>query len=263
MAGNCQASGMSSEKTQAIVIRVIEFSETSCVVTMFSRDFGKITALAKGARRPKSPFESAIDLLAIIRIVFLHKSTDTLDLLTEAKLERRFRAAEHNLFRLYAGYYVAELLREMTDTGDPHPELFDAALATLGQIEHSERLGAIVLQFEITALRLLGHLPSLEHCVGCGTSMDSGGTMAFGMLAGGVLCSGCRRGQRQVVRVTGATIELLRQYAAASDVATAPAITDTKLRGETRGILNQYMNNLLGRRPRMQPYLGFLVDSLY
>ncbi len=81
---------MSSEKTLAIVVRVVEFSESSCVVTLFTRDFGKVGALAKGARRPKSSFESALDLLAVCRIVFLHKSSDTLDLLTEAKLERRF-----------------------------------------------------------------------------------------------------------------------------------------------------------------------------
>jgi len=53
---------MAIEKTDAIVIRVVEFSESSCVVTLFTRDFGKIAAMAKGARRPKSAFESAIDL---------------------------------------------------------------------------------------------------------------------------------------------------------------------------------------------------------
>src|ERR1051325_2178758 len=99
---------MASEKTQAIVLKVVEFSETSCVLTLFTEDFGKIGALAKGARRPKSPFEGALDLLALVRIVFLHKSSDALDRLTEAKLERRFRSAQRDLSRLYAGYYVAE-----------------------------------------------------------------------------------------------------------------------------------------------------------
>ena len=91
---------MASEKSLAIVLRVRDFSETSCVVTLFTRSLGKITALAKGARRPKSPFESALDLMAVCRIVFLHKSSDVLDLLTEAKLERRFRAASRDLPRV-------------------------------------------------------------------------------------------------------------------------------------------------------------------
>ncbi len=83
---------MAAEKTLAIVLRVIEFSETSCVVTLYTREFGKITGLAKGARRKKSPFESALDVLALVRLVFLRKTPPALDLLTEAKLERRFRA---------------------------------------------------------------------------------------------------------------------------------------------------------------------------
>src|SRR5690349_23376116 len=115
---------MASEKTRAIVLKLVEFSETSCVVTLFTEDFGKVRALAKGARRPKGPFESALDLLALCRIVFLRKSSDTLDLLTEAKLERRFRPPVGCLGSLYAGYYVAELLGAMTDDYDPHPELF-------------------------------------------------------------------------------------------------------------------------------------------
>src|SRR3954465_10541511 len=114
---------MSSEKTQAIVLKLVEFSETSCVLTMFTEDFGKVGALAKGARRPKGPFEGALDLLAMVRIVFLRKSSDALDLLTEAKLERRFRCGQRDLARLYAGYYVAELLTELTERGDPHAAL--------------------------------------------------------------------------------------------------------------------------------------------
>src|SRR5271154_301987 len=118
---------MSSEKADALVLRSVDFSETSSVVTLFTREFGKIGALAKGARRPKGPFESALDLLALCRIVFLRKSSEALDLLTEAKLERRFRPAPRSLSSLYAGYYLAELLAKLPESYDPHPELFDQA----------------------------------------------------------------------------------------------------------------------------------------
>ncbi len=197
---------MASEKTVAIVLRVVEFSETSCIVTLFTRDFGKVGALAKGARRPKSPFESALDLLAICRIVFLHKSSDALDLLTEAKLERRFRNTQRDLSRLYAGYYVAELLRELTDAGDPHPDLFEAADAALWELEGPTEYARVVLRFELTALRLLGHLPALEGCAACGQTLELAGRHPFAMAAGGLLCPACRPGHRQVVSVTATTL---------------------------------------------------------
>lgn len=181
---------MSAEKTLAIVLRTIEFSETSLVVTLFTEDFGKVSALAKGARRPKGPFDAALDLLAICRVVFLRKSSGALDLLTEAKLQRRFRAAGRNLSALYAGYYIAEMLRELTDEHDPHRELFHLAHDTLIALDaltpsQNQEVPRHVLRFEMAALRLLGHLPALDRCAGCGAKVSVARRVAFGLLSGG------------------------------------------------------------------------------
>ena len=180
---------MAAEKTLALVLRAVEFSETSSVVTLFTRDFGKIRGLAKGARRPKGPFESALDLLSLCRLVFLRKSSEALDLLTEAKLERRFRPASRDLSSLYAGYYVAELLSELTDDADPHPDLFDAADDTLWRLMQGlEPVDVVLLRWELNALRMLGHQPALASCAECGKEVAATGRVAFGQLAGGVLC---------------------------------------------------------------------------
>ncbi|MFM9115558.1 MAG: DNA repair protein RecO [Planctomycetota bacterium] len=251
---------MSAEKSMAIVLRVVEFSETSVITTLFTREFGKIGALAKGARRPKSPFESALDLLAVCRVVFLRKSTDALDLLTEAKLERRFRAASRSLNRLYAGFYVAELLRELTDQGDPDPSLFDLANQTLQAIDGAEELFPTVLRFELGLLRLLGHMPTLFECAGCGLELPTTTRVAFGHLAGGVLCPNCRSGQRQVVSLTTPSLDVLRQLAD-DDQCQSAIVIERRLRGELRGVLNQYVTHLLGYRPRLTPYLQALASD--
>lgn len=250
---------MAAEKTLAIVLRVIDFSETSCVVTLFTRDFGKITALAKGARRPKSPFESALDLMASCRIVFLHKSSDALDLLTEAKLVRRFRSAQRDLSCLYAGYYVVELLGELTDAADPHPELFDLADRTLIQLDSSTTIAPTVLHFELNALRVLGHLPMLSECVGCGKQITNSNRVAFGQLAGGVLCQQCRAGKKQVVSVSIGTIRALSLFSQPGEADTSKREIQPRLLGEMRGLLNQYINNLLGHRPRTQKLMTTVI----
>lgn len=251
---------MSSEKTLAIVLRVVEFSETSVVVTLFTQQFGKISALAKGARRPKGPFESALDVLAMIRIVFLHKSSESLDLLTEAKLERRFRSASQDLGRLYAGYYVAELLQEMTDRGDPHPALFQAADEALVSIDAGELLPAVILRFELRALQDLGHMPLLDACVVCGEAFESHqGRIAFGLLAGGILCERCRQGQRQVVSVSQPAIQVLRALSSASADSWKTIDFPTSVRGELRGVMGSYLANLLGHKPKMHELLGTLA----
>lgn len=300
---------MASEKALAIVLRVVDFSESSCVVTLFTREFGKIGALAKGARRPKSAFDAALDVLAVCRIVFLKKSADVLDLLTEAKLARRFRSAQKDLTRLYAGYYVAELLNELTDNGDPYPDLFDWAneslLAldgrpketlglpegTLGLWEEfhghpgrtvrdgeetvrppgetDDSVARIVLRFELAALRILGHLPTFDVCAGCGDVMPSDAgvadagrvptRIAFGLLAGGVLCANCRVGQRKLVSVTSGAIKIMQTFADADSNAWRNVSIDARVRGEVRGLMNHYFANMMGRRPKMQQYLSILA----
>ncbi|MBN2477482.1 MAG: DNA repair protein RecO [Pirellulales bacterium] len=249
---------MVAEKSDALVLRAVEFSETSLVVTLFTRDFGKIGALAKGARRLKSPFESALDVLALCRIVFLHKSSGALDLLTEAKLLRRFRPAGRELFGLYAAYYVAELLGELTDEGDPHPELFDLADETLLGLAAGEPVARRVVRFELGALRLLGHMPSLQQCAECSAPVATAGRVAFGQLDGGVLCGRCRGGKTQVVSVTAGALRTMTQMADPRSRTWQRIEIDARTLGEIRGVLNGYITNLLGRKPRLHQYLGLL-----
>lgn len=251
---------MPAEKATAIVLRTVDFSETSLVVALFTRESGKVRALAKGGRRLKGPFESALDLLAVCRIVFLRKSSEALDLLTEAKLLRRFRLPARDLAPLYAGYYVAELLAELTDDYDPHPELFDLADATLLALGAGEPVGRLVLRFELGALRILGHLPSLDTCVQCGGAVAAAGRVAFGQLDGGVLCEKCRVGRRQVASISAGVLRTIAQMADPRSPSWTRIEIDKASRGQIRGLLNHYIANLMGRRPRMYEYLGLLAE---
>ena len=135
---------MSLEKAQALVLRTTDWSETSRIATLWTREMGKVRVLAKGGRRLKSAFESALDLLTVCDIVLLRKSSGSLDLLTEAQVVRRFPRLRTDLAALHAAYYVAELLSEWTEDYDPHPNLYDEAVATLGEL--GELLGCSRLQ---------------------------------------------------------------------------------------------------------------------
>src|SRR5215813_8651627 len=122
---------VAAEKALALVVRTTDWSETSRIATLWTREFGKVRALAKGGRRLKSNFETALDLLSVCSIVFLRKSSGSLDLLTEAQVVKRFPRLRQDLPALYAAYYLAELLADWTQDYDPHPLLFDEALDTL------------------------------------------------------------------------------------------------------------------------------------
>jgi DNA repair protein RecO (recombination protein O) len=249
---------MAAEKSAALVIRLIDFSETSRIVTLFSEEHGKLTAIAKGAKRPKSPFEVALDLLAACQVVFLPRGEDAMAILTEAKLERRFRGAEVGLPALYAGYYVAELLSALTDDFDPHPELYAAAEATLRAVEQGQRIAEQIVRFEIGLLRLLGHAPRLDVCADSGEVIPRTGRMTFGLEAGGIIRPDRARPQ-PVVRVDHQAIQAL-------DLLSQPGAAwldqsfSAEVRGQMRLVLNRYLAHLLGKPLRMHRFLGLLAD---
>src|SRR5947209_18955739 len=157
---------MPAEKALALVLRTTDWSETSRIATLWTREFGKVRVLAKGGRRLKSNFESALDLLTVCSIVLLRKSSGSLDLLTEARVVERFPRLRTDLQALYAAYYLAELLADWTEDYDPHPELFDEALATLRDL--GSAAGAAtplrLMRFELVLLRELGYGPALDAC---------------------------------------------------------------------------------------------------
>ncbi len=145
---------MISEQTDALILRVYPWSETSCVVSLYTRNYGKTSVLAKGAWRARSPFEGALDLLSTCRVVFIPKPGDALGLLTEAKLQRRFRPASRELIRLYCGYYVSESLDRLTEKDQAQPELYELASSTLEALSMKEKEPrAIVLRWELQLLR--------------------------------------------------------------------------------------------------------------
>ena len=93
---------MSLQKSLALVLRSVNYSESSTVTTLYTQAHGKITGLAKGSRRLKSSFEAALDLLTLCRVVFIRKSSEQLDLLTEAKFVNRFHPEKPTSSQYYS-----------------------------------------------------------------------------------------------------------------------------------------------------------------
>jgi len=245
---------MSLEKATALVIRGTDFSETSRIVTLWTREFGKVRALAKGGRRLKSNFDVALDLLTVCGIVLIRKTSGSLDLLTEAQVQERFPQLRSDLAALHAAYYVAEMLGDWTQDSDPHPVLFEEAIATLRNLGQPGVLtGPCLAHFELVLLRELGYGPALDFCADCGEAL-SGQGLVFSAAGGGVLCAACQPRHREKRPLSDPTWRALERLQMAGDA--WRDVQDPHLRSEVRQILDHYVTYLLGRRPRLLPYLG-------
>ncbi|MGL6225655.1 MAG: DNA repair protein RecO [Thermoguttaceae bacterium] len=238
---------MSIEQTDGIVLKSVDFSETSLILSIYTQNFGKINAIAKGGRRLKSPFETSLDVLAHVRLGVLRKKNDSLDILTESKLIQRFCPHSHNLAGLYAGYILVDLIQELTENGEPNPPLFFLIKATLEDFAIGSFVQRSLIRFEWRMLDLLGMKPVLDRCVECERQLPdiprSVSTVAspphkhlgfsdsacsaseisnhlkhtlqhrvsFSPLNGGILCSRCRIGATHLLSVRQSTLTLLRQ----------------------------------------------------
>lgn len=246
---------MAALRTPAIVTRVVEVFETSLVATLFTRELGKVSALAKGGRRLKSPFTGGLDLLGVSDIVLLPKSSEALDLLTEATPIERFPSLRRDLAALYAGFHIAELLTDLTDLHDPHPRLFDAARITLRHLGDASLRPRRILRFELACLRELGLTPTLDDCAQCGVPVDTGDSAAFGLAVGGTLCPACAVGRPHVVTLSNRTIEALRALASPGaswrEIDLGGGVFDAASR-----TMVDVISHILGHRPRVQPFRG-------
>src|SRR5688500_12530514 len=181
-------------RDRCICLRKTEYSETSQIVTLLSREHGVVRAIAKGAhRRTKagaSKFDGGMDYLELGEAVFTLDVTRELATLTEWTLREGHLDLRRDLRAFYLALYAGELVDRLLEAHDPHPELFDRLEATIPELSTPRREQAF-LAFELDLLRETGYLADLSACIACGHPPDAAPISYFSARAGGAVCREC------------------------------------------------------------------------
>jgi DNA repair protein RecO (recombination protein O) len=196
-------------RDEAIVLRRFEFGETSLVLHLLARSHGRVSVLAKGAYRPRSPFLGVLDLLNRIETVVSFSPRREIQILVEADLRDSHPGLRADLRRLHAALYLSELVQEGAREGEPHRDLHDLFSEALARL--SEKTGDVeplVLAFELRYLRILGLRPALGACATCAAPLPSGPAIPFSYGSGGALCAGCSRDARGAIQVAPGTLRV-------------------------------------------------------
>jgi DNA repair protein RecO (recombination protein O) len=241
-------------KDLAICIRAIDYSETSQIVTFFAKDSGKISAIAKGSKRPKSAFGGPIEIFSYGKIVFADSSKEKLATLTEFDpAPAGFSALSANLFRLNCCLFAAELLNKLTHDYDPHPRLFDDFLKFLQNAseggENSEILTLLVF-FQLSLLKEIGLQPVLNHCVNCKTRYASRDTLHvyFSSSANGLICRDCEAAFPDKIRLSPNAANCLTNLKLLTGAR-------EKTIKEIEKLLTLHFTEILGQKPKMAKYI--------
>lgn len=192
------------QKTEAIVLKRQEFRETSLILTLFTKDFGKIKGLAKGVRVPYPKWGTNFGLFSHNAIVFYEKKG--LYLITEAELINSFRemlALNKNIVTSY----LIELIDLIMPLEDKNERIFDLTLKTLHLLGKEKDLERIIYIFELKLLQLSGFTPRIDACVRCKKSIVR--LAHFSNKWGGLLCQDCLNYDKKSLFINYGTISTL------------------------------------------------------
>src|SRR5579871_1222987 len=175
-----------------LVLHRLNLGETDKILTLYTREHGKLSAVAKGARRAGSRLSGATELFTDSR--FLLATGKTLDIVTQCEIRESFPALRADLERLARATYFCELLDRLTQERDSlqSAELHDLTLAALALLQRENRyLDGVVHAYELQLLAELGYAPVLDRCVRCGEPLGQR-PVGFSPALGGTLCAADR-----------------------------------------------------------------------
>jgi DNA repair protein RecO (recombination protein O) len=150
-------------RTEAVVLRSIDYGETSQIVTLFTEKRGKMAVMAKGARRTKSSFGSSLQPMSYTEVVFYYKPTRTLQILSESTHAIAFNDIRRSLEKITVGLRVVEIVRNLMEEEDAQPAVFDLLRQTLARLNTAEtRVANLWPFFQLRMARVLGVAPAIE-----------------------------------------------------------------------------------------------------
>jgi DNA repair protein RecO (recombination protein O) len=179
------------------VLKSMKYRDTSKIVTFYSKEYGKLKGIAKGARSAKNKFGSSLEPLTQSMLVLYKKEYRDLHLISQCDALCSFKNLSEDFERMTAALSVIELVHQVTHEEERNPALFTLIVETLNALNGSiKNYSTFVHAFQVRLASLFGYEPNFETCGECETSMLAGtGDMEFSFMIarGAVYCNRCRK----------------------------------------------------------------------
>jgi DNA repair protein RecO (recombination protein O) len=213
--------------TDAIVLKSLNYSESSVILTFYSQEHGKLTGMVKGARRTKTAYGSALHPMSHVRIVLYEKSGRDIQTVTACDSVRQFKNLSEDLDKMVVGFAIVELVRNIAHEQEPNPRLFATLTGTLAALNDSA--GNYVSMFHWFELRLasiLGFTPEFQTCAGCGKPLanEADELPEFHLEKGRSLAGACKETEGKKLAVSMNILSALQTLSEIDDPAEVPAL---------------------------------------
>lgn len=242
-------------RTEAIVLRRRDFGEADRLLTLYSREEGKVQAIAKGARKPQSRKTGHVELF--MRTRFLIARGRDLAIVTQAELVEAYEPLRGDLVRATYAAYAVELLDRFTAESDKNLALYDLLASALSWFAETDNVLLAARFYELRLLSLSGYQPQLFNCVGCGAQIEEEDQF-FSAELGGLLCPDCRTKDRRAKPISSAGVKVLRYLQTRPWTTVQQLKLRRELHTELETVLHFYLTYILERNLKSVDFLHHL-----
>jgi len=176
-------------KTEGIVLKSTEFKEADKIVTIYTKDYGKITAIAKGVRKIKSKFGSSLEILT--HSVFLFYKGRNIDIVSQTEILESFFSTSKEVNKFAFAVNCIEVVNKLTEEREINIGLFNLLKEVLHYLRKTADPKLLTLSFKWQTMLLLGYRPSINRCCRCNKDVKDQKEMYFNIKEGGLLCNNC------------------------------------------------------------------------
>ncbi len=248
---------MLEERTPAIVLRSRVHGEADKIVIFLTRDWGKVTGIAKGAKRSHRRFVNVLEPFTQVQLRFRPSRSDELAFIFGCDLIRSFRGPSRDLQRFALASYITELIDAMVAGRESGRETYELLLHGLTTLEEQSLLSPLFLPvFELFLLTHVGYAPHLTGCQQCGASFDGDKTpLIFSPSRGGLLCQNCRGQGGVTLRLSPETLRLLHSLSNSAVDTFLKITASPRVHRETRTLVSGLLSRHLLRPLKSQAFL--------
>ncbi len=237
-------------RTEAIVLRLLDYGESDRIVTFYTAGFGKLRGIAKGARRSRKRFANALEPFSCSQILFSSRGLDSLALIEGSDVICHFPAIRADLEKTLSASYLIDLTDRFTMEDKKNEAIFLLLRAFLNMIETDPITEAVLRFFEIRLLKLSGYDPLLDHCMICKTPLEKERTYRFKAADGGLTCTDCRPDGPDAIPVSLGTIRTLLMGREMEIDRLGQLLLSDRSADESRQLLAHFIRHILGREPK-------------
>ena len=240
-------------KVEAVIISHRDFGEADRLIRLFSLEHGKLTALAKGARKIRSRKAAHIEPFTHTALVLA--KGQSFWIITQAENKSAYQNIHEDLKKTARAAYILELADQLTGDEQPEPAVFRLIVDTLQRIDAENDTFNAMLNFEIRLLGFTGFQPDFFHCVGCKKEIQPQDQF-FSVQQGGVVCPACARLGGSMVAVSQHTLKYLRHFQRSSYSRLKDIGVDEKTGKEIYRILGAYIAYITERKLNSPDFLN-------